>query len=168
MKDKEEYKKFLISDNFRHWKIYLHENQYFLGRCYIWAKREDFVDFFDLTREEIEEFILITKKLKEALSKSFKPDLFNYAIFSNVAKHLHAHVIPRYKHPRNFYGFNFVDETFGKDLIPRPISRQEEFKVKFTDENFGRNYAPYNRDFEVPEEILMKIKAAIKDKLKVQ
>lgn len=43
---------FLMSEEFqkckikayKHWEVYLHTNQYYLGRTYIWVKRKEAVD----------------------------------------------------------------------------------------------------------------------------
>jgi diadenosine tetraphosphate (Ap4A) HIT family hydrolase len=55
---------------------------------------------------------------------------------------LHTHIIPRYATPRIFEGMQFIDERWGK------------------------NYAPFNTKFKTPEEILIKIRDAIKKELK--
>jgi diadenosine tetraphosphate (Ap4A) HIT family hydrolase len=132
-----EFERLLIKE-YDYWKIYLHENQCYLGRCYIWAKRHDALDFFDMTQEEFREYTRTGNHLKAALKDLFNPDLLNYATFANEVRHLHTHVIPRYKSPRKFEGVNFSDK------------------------NWGKNYAPYDRDFIISEEVLVKIKNAVK------
>lgn len=134
------YEKFLIKD-FKHWAVYLHLNQYYLGRVYIWAKRADSLDLFEISSEEKEELFIIGIKLKEALGKLFSPDIYNYVVQANVTPHLHMHFIPRYKSSRIFEG------------------------IEFKDERWGKNYAPYDYDFKVSEDILTKIRDAIKDAL---
>ncbi len=134
------YEKYLIAE-YENWKIYLHENQCYLGRVYIWAKRENALDFFDMNESEKKEYFEIGKKLKNALKKLFAPDLYNYSTLANVAAHLHTHFIPRYKKERKFAG------------------------IIFKDEKYGQNYAPHNKDFKVSEEVLIKIKEAISKEL---
>ena len=136
-----EFQKFMIKE-YGHWSVYLHKNQYFLGRVYIWAKREDAVDLMQMTAEEREELFDIGRAVNKALSELFQPDLMNYAALGNISTHLHLHVIPRYSSSRNFAGQTFVDERWGK------------------------NYAPYNYDFETHENVLAKIRDALKKKLK--
>ena len=135
-----DYKRLLIKE-YKYWEVYLNENQCYLGKVYIWAKRKDVLDFFDMTKEEQEEYFKIGKELKKALSNLFKPDLYNYATLANVSPHLHTHFIPRYKDKRELFG------------------------VTFTDERWGQNYAPYNKGFKISEEILIKIKEAMKSEL---
>jgi len=135
-----QYEKFLIKE-YKYWKLYLHENQFYLGRVYIWAKRENALDFFDISNEEIKEYFKIGKELKKAFDKLFQPDLYNYATLGNVAHHLHTHFIPRYKTKRELFGINFKDK------------------------NFGENYAPYDKKFKVPEEFLMKLRDLLRAEL---
>ena len=132
----------LLIEEYTHWEVYLNENQCYLGKCYIWAKRENVIDFFDMTDDEKEEYFEIGIKLKLALGKIFRPDLYNYATLANVSPHLHTHVIPRYSSPREFKG------------------------IVFTDKRWGQNYAPYDKEFKISEEILMQIKDSIKKALK--
>ena len=126
---------------YNYWGIYLYENQYYLGRCVVWCKRENVIDFFDMTQEEREEFFTITKNLRDTLRKLFHPDLMNYASLANVVRHLHLHVIPRYKDKRTFEGFEFNDERWGK------------------------NYTSYNEEFKLPEDLMFKIRDTIKENL---
>ncbi|MBU3913199.1 MAG: HIT domain-containing protein [Nanoarchaeota archaeon] len=135
-----DYKKLLIKE-YDYWEVYLNENQCYLGKVYIWAKRKDALDFFDMTDEEKEEYFKIGKKLKKVFKKLFNPDLYNYATLANVTPHLHTHVIPRYKDKRELFGTTFIDERWGK------------------------NYAPYNKDFKVAEDILIRIKEKISEEL---
>lgn len=134
-----DYKKLKI-EKYKYWTIFFNKNQTNLGRTYIWCNRKDVVDFLDMTDKEKEEFFIISKKLRDALTKLFKPDLFNYASLGNITRHLHVHVIPRYASSRTFLGIIFKDRRFGK------------------------NYRT-NLKFKVPEKILLKIREHIKKEL---
>eukprot|EP00005_Dracoamoeba_jomungandri_P002764 CAMPEP_0174250614 /NCGR_PEP_ID=MMETSP0439-20130205/741_1 /TAXON_ID=0 /ORGANISM="Stereomyxa ramosa, Strain Chinc5" /LENGTH=143 /DNA_ID=CAMNT_0015330741 /DNA_START=1 /DNA_END=432 /DNA_ORIENTATION=+ len=107
--------------SFKYWELGLHECQTYLGRCVIWAKRDDDVDMMEMDKEEQEEFFEIGRALKKALVKCFSPDRINYANLQNCEHHLHFHVIPRYASERT------IEETV------------------FTDDQWGRNYAPYDK-----------------------
>lgn len=135
-----DYEKYKIKD-YKHWTVYLHTDQYYLGRVYVWAKRGDALDFIEMASEEREEFFEIGQAVNKVLKELLQPDLMNYAALANVARHLHVHLIPRYASPRSF------DD------------------VQFVDERWGQNYAPYNRDFRVQERVLLRIRDAIKEKL---
>ena len=125
-----------------HWKVFLHKNQHYLGRSYVWAKGEEVTDLLDITPDERNDLFGISERVKKALTEIFNPDLFNYASLGNISSHLHLHIIPRYKTPREFGGQTFVDF------------------------NWGHNYAPYDYEFEVPEELLFKIRDKIRRELK--
>lgn len=138
-----EYKLLLIA-SYKHWEVYLHENQYFLGRVYIRSNREGLVDLMDVTEEERKELFQIGKSVRIALSVLYVPDLFNWASLGNIINQCHVHVIPRYKGPRNVYGMQFKDGRWGK------------------------NYAPYDYNFKIPDKILVEIKEDISLQLQVQ
>lgn len=127
----------LLIKEYTHWKIYLHENQCYLGRAILWAKRKDALDFFDMAKEERDEYFEVGLELKKALQTLFNPDLYNYATLANVDPHLHTHVIPRYASSRKF------------------------LDVEFKDNRWGQNYAPYDKNFKLSEEKLNGICAAI-------
>src|SRR5690554_5886595 len=90
-----EFEKYRIAE-FNNWRIELHSNQAYLGRCIIVLKNHA-EDLFDLNEEKIKELFEVGKNLRNALNKSFKPDLFNYSSLGNEVRHLHLHVVPRYE-----------------------------------------------------------------------
>lgn len=134
----DQYAKFLIKQG-AYWEVYLHQNQHYLGRSYIWAKRPTALDFLEMTAEEQSEFFTIGRELKHVLDSLFKPDLYNYAAFANTSPHLHVHIIPRYKIPREFCSHSFIDQRW------------------------GRNYAPYDTP-PLSEELILSVAAAVKSK----
>jgi len=121
----------------KNWEIYLHENQCYLGRTYLWAKRDDDVDFLEMTFEERDEFFLLGRAMKSALGVVFQPDRINYAALSNASPHLHVHIIPRYDSTRTFSGQSFHDH------------------------NPAGNYVPYNRGFIVEEQVMSDIRSTL-------
>ncbi len=135
----EDYSRLDIKE-YKYWKVMLHSNQSYLGTCVVWCKR-DVIDFFDMTEKELEEFWKITKNLRNVINELFDPDLMNYVILGNVTPHLHFKIMPRYKSSRKFEG------------------------VEFKDERCGKNPSPYNKDFRIPEETMMKLKEEIRKRL---
>ena len=128
--------------SYKHWDVYLHENQCYLGRVFVLLKEdEDVEDFLAIDGEVRDEFFLIGKEIKSALNALFKPDKMNYAALSNTSEKIHVHVVPRYKEAREFSG------------------------VIFNDLRWGKNYAPYDRSFVLEESILFKIRDALKENL---
>lgn len=108
----EDYSRSLVK-NYKYWSVYIHENQSYLGRCVIWCKRKKALDLTGATKAEQQELFIILKKLKNAATASFKPDLINYAFLSNGTKHLHAHFVPRYAETKKFKGITFTDKRYG-------------------------------------------------------
>lgn len=108
----EDFSKDLVKE-YKHWAIYVHRNQGYLGRCVVWCKREDALDLADATPEEQQELFLVLRDLREAAEKVFQPDWFNYSFLGNETRHLHGHFIPRYATPRTFIGIVFEDKLYG-------------------------------------------------------
>jgi diadenosine tetraphosphate (Ap4A) HIT family hydrolase len=136
MAEKIHYEQLKIKE-YQLWTLYLNEYQCYLGRVCLVAKRSDAKDFIDITEAEREEFFLIAKEVNAALQDLFAPDLMNYAALGNNFNHLHVHLIPRYKDERVFIG------------------------IKFIDKRWGSNYAPYDREFQLPLKDLNAIKEAV-------
>jgi diadenosine tetraphosphate (Ap4A) HIT family hydrolase len=136
-----DYEKLKIK-SFKYWDLYLHENQCYLGRVFVQLRDKNGVDdFLDIQGEMRDEFFIVGEQVKKALQRLFKPDKMNYAALSNISPVIHVHIIPRYKEPRTFH------------------------EIVFTDTRWGQNYAPYDRTFTIDEEILYKIKDALKNQL---
>ncbi|MCK4553307.1 HIT family protein [Candidatus Pacearchaeota archaeon] len=87
------------------WKLLIHPNQYYLGRCMIVLKRhiEDITEINDNERNEL---FNIMKNLRKVIGELFEANLFNYASLGNITRHAHVHFIPRYNHEVEFEGKN--------------------------------------------------------------
>jgi diadenosine tetraphosphate (Ap4A) HIT family hydrolase len=116
---REDFLKNLIKE-YKHWAIYVHSNQGYLGRCVIWCKREDALDLTDATPEEQSELFLVLRDLKQATKKVFQPDWFNYSFLGNETRHLHGHFIPRYAKPKIFMNMVFEDKFYGHNYKTDP------------------------------------------------
>ena len=128
--------------SYRHWDLYLHENQCYLGRTFVQLKEEEGVDdFLAIDGEVRDEFFLIGQEMKAALKILFKPDKMNYAALSNTSPVIHVHIVPRYKESREFAGLIFKDSRW------------------------GLNYAPYDKSFVIDQDVLFQIRDAIKGQL---
>lgn len=136
--DPEYYVKWEIK-KFPFWTIYIHPNQCYLGRCFVVLNRH-LDDFFDITKEEVDEYFFVVRKLRDSVTELFHPDLFNYAVLQNNLNHVHLNFVPRYKETR----------TVGQ--------------VEFADERWGNNYSPYDKNYEISDELLFEIRDKIKSK----
>ncbi len=109
--------------DFKHWSLYLNPDQSYLGRVCLVARREDALDFLEMTRAERRGFFRAGRKVRRALADLFQPDLFNYASLGNVYRHLHVHIIPRYRGARVFHQQEFSDPRWGQSYEGREPAR---------------------------------------------
>ena len=76
-------------------KLYLHENQSYLGRCYyIWKSHVD--DFTILPPSDFAEATIEVQSIATILKTVLNSPRINIAILGNQISHLHWHIIPRY------------------------------------------------------------------------
>lgn len=118
----------------RYWRLVLNHNQDLLGKCMLVLKRHSEVvtelsssEWMDLH----EQVVIATKVLEEV----FQPDHFNYSFLQNLDRHVHLHIIPRYKRQRVFAGNVFIDEGYpGYYSVPVLVKKiSEEYLVKIAD-----------------------------------
>ena len=127
--------------DYDNWQVQLFTNQYYLGRSLIKLKRHA-VDITEMKSEERKElFEKIIPELKNTLDQLYEPDLYNYSSLGNDCRHLHFHIIPRYKKER--------------------IVNSEKFK----DENWNSHYKGYPKNPEIKQETFKNIKKTIKEKI---
>jgi diadenosine tetraphosphate (Ap4A) HIT family hydrolase len=132
------FKSDLILKKYPHWIAVVSESPTPIGWIYIILKRH--AEYFDeLTDAELIELKKIIKELKKVLIKAFNPDWFNVMQMGNMSRHIHFHLIPRYKHKIRFANRTFSDPDYGNMLVNR--------------------YKPANKIF------LLKLKAYLKSKL---
>ncbi len=101
------------------WKVFLLENQYYLGRCVVVLKRHS-ESLSGLKQKEWNDFAEIVNKLESALKKAFGAAMFNWTCMMNDAyktekpnPHIHWHLRPRYKNKIEFACLVFEDTEFG-------------------------------------------------------
>lgn len=124
------------------WELDLFTNQFYPGRSLV-KYRDHKTDLNEIDAESRQElFEKVLPDIKNALDSIFSPDLYNYASLGNDCRHLHIHIIPRYKEDREFEG------------------------VEFSDENWNSHYMPYDTEFEIPEQVFEKIKIRITEVLR--
>lgn len=109
---------------YRYWDLYLKaDDQRYLGRAYVWLKREGKMQrFSQLNGFEAEELFKILRQYEHVLDTLFEPDHYNNAWFGNQIGlhdgHGHMHIIPRYCTSRTFSGVKFLDMNWGKNYTP--------------------------------------------------
>ena len=121
-------REYQIVKDYSSWTLILAEGQLPLGWCITFLKRH--IEFFEeLTDEELLELKQVITELKWALGKTFRPDWFNVMQLGNAENHLHVHLVPRYKEPREYGGRTFADQDYGKMIIDRWEPESEEFLI---------------------------------------
>ena len=95
-----------------HWTMVVNSDQAFLGRCFFALSRHE-TDVTKLSQAERDSLWTLFARAKDALDSLFTPDHYNYVFLMNVNAHLHAHIIPRYREPREFAGETFTDGRLG-------------------------------------------------------
>ena len=97
----QDFSKYVVKE-YTYWTVLIKTNQSYLGRCVVWCKRDDALDYTDMSNEEHAELLQILKELRVAAEKCFQANWFNYAFLGNETRHLHCHFVPRYEAPREF------------------------------------------------------------------
>ncbi len=130
--------------SYKHWDLYLHENQCYLGRTFAQLKpNEGAQDFIAIQGEAREEFFKIGKEINAVLNTLFRPDKMNYAVLNNDSEKIQVHFVPRYSQPREF------------------------LDVLFTDLYWHQNDELYDRSFALDEAALFKIRDVLMGNLRL-
>ena len=83
------------------WRVVLDPNQRTLGKSFV-TLLEHKSSLSELNQEDWDDFAKLTKHLESAISKSYKPNHFNWSCLMNIAAinnqptHVHWHIQPRY------------------------------------------------------------------------
>ncbi len=121
-----------IIKEYTHWTLSIHDDQHFLGRCYVWLVREgEMQRLSQLTSDEVEELRVVLKEYEAAVGALWQPDHMNYSWLGNFfhehGGHGHMHLVPRYKDARSFDGKEFIDGKWGQNFTPHePLKLKEE------------------------------------------
>ena len=125
-----------ILREFKYWYAILEIKQYYLGRMFLYAKRDEATDMVELNKYEIKELWKILKFIKNIVyPNTWKPDIINYSFLGNEVQHCHLHIIPRYKTEREITinGIIFKDNNFGKNYS-NPNTKSTRFRDSTTQE----------------------------------
>lgn len=119
---------------YKNWDLQLfRDDQYYIGRCAIVLQNRHIEDFAKLNVREREElFETVFPEIRNSLDEIFDPDLYNYTSLGNDCRHLHIHMIPRYKNIVMFEGKEFEDEFWDKTYA------QDYEKVKLDDDQMTK------------------------------
>lgn len=77
-------------------KLYLFKEQSHKGRVIV-AHKKHIGDMTELTDEERSAYFADIAKVSKALQAAFHPDKINYGAYGDTGRHLHFHLVPKYK-----------------------------------------------------------------------
>lgn len=130
--------------NYENWDLQLfRDDQYYIGRCAIVFQNRHIEDITELNNEERDElFDTVIPELQESLGKMFDPDLYNYTSLGNDCRHLHIHIIPRYKNTVMFDGEEFEDEFWNETYA------QDYQSIKLDDNKYTKLINQINKNLK--------------------
>lgn len=76
--------------------VILFKEQSHKGRVIV-AHKQHVSEMVDLTNEQRNLFFAEVKQVANALHSAFSPDKINYGAYGDNGKHLHFHLVPKYK-----------------------------------------------------------------------
>ena len=103
--------------------VYVFREQSHLGRVIV-AYNDHVGEITDLSEEEMHAFMDDVRKVALAIHKAFNPDKVNYGAYGDPMKHLHFHLVPKYKNDPFEWG-----STFAMDPNRKKLSDEELKKI---------------------------------------
>lgn len=100
--------------------FYLRREQTYHGRCAL-AYKDHVHDIAQLESEDAEMFFKDVARAAKAIFKALSPDKINYAMYGDTLKHIHMHLVPKYKGGPDFGG------TFEQKPSPEVYLSEKEY-----------------------------------------
>lgn len=88
--------------------LVLFKEQSHPGRCIV-AYKDHVGEMVDLTDEERNAFFADVNRVAKALHAVFHPDKVNYGAYGDTGRHLHFHLVPKYKDQAEWGGVFQMD-----------------------------------------------------------
>ncbi len=79
-----------------HSLVFVFKEQSHKGRCIV-ASKQHVSELVDMTDEERNGYFADMAKVSRAIHKAFHPDKVNYGAYGDTGKHMHFHLVPKYK-----------------------------------------------------------------------
>lgn len=76
--------------------VYLFREQSHPGRIIV-THKDHIEDVADMTDAQRDAFFADVARAARALKAAFKPDKINYAVYGDLVRHLHFHLVPKYR-----------------------------------------------------------------------
>ena len=101
--------------------LILFKEQSHTGRCIV-AYKDHVGELTDLTDEERNAFFADVAKASNAIHKAFQPDKVNYGAYGDTGRHLHFHLVPKY---RDGFEWGGVFQMDPKQNTPSPEEHED-------------------------------------------
>lgn len=88
--------------------LVLFKEQSHPGRCIV-AYKDHVGEMVELTDEERNAFFADVNRTAKALHAAFHPDKINYGAYGDTGRHLHFHLVPKYKDQAEWGGVFQMD-----------------------------------------------------------
>lgn len=111
-----------VIKEYTHWVVLFREKQVTIGSLIIMSKQFDRESLGDVSAESWAEFGAVCKDIEEILRRTFGAEKFNYLALMMYDPEVHFHVIPRYSHPVNFAGQEFIDPDWPNATMRIPLT----------------------------------------------
>jgi diadenosine tetraphosphate (Ap4A) HIT family hydrolase len=93
--------------------LYLFREQTYRGRCVVALNAHE-TELFRLDPDTLGRFSRDVSRAAAALQGAFAPEKINYAIYGDLAPHLHFHVVPKYRN----------GQDWGEPFVLHPLEKQ--------------------------------------------
>jgi len=114
------------------WKVFLSENQSYLGRCIVVLKRHC-AHLSELDPSEWDDLQIVVIKLEQLFTQTLGATMFNWTSLMNKAyqsdsptPHVHLHLRPRFANPVDLKGFTYRDVDFAHHYDSKRIAELPE------------------------------------------
>ena len=107
------WEKFDVENNlikeYKHWKLLVRKNHPYLGCC-VAITKEHHKTMSELSKEEMAEYLEVTKDVESALQKAFGYEVIHHLVLMFKDKHTHFHILPRRPETIPFSGIEWKDK----------------------------------------------------------
>ena len=107
--------------------LVLFKEQSHPGRCIV-AYKDHKSEIVDLTDAERDAFFADVNRVAKALHAEFHPDKINYGAYGDTGRHLHFHLVPKYKDQAEWGGV--FEMNPGKKFLTEAEYREMIDKIK--------------------------------------
>lgn len=104
---------------YKYWYLLIRKKQKNIGSCVVILKEHVF-PLQHVSTEAMAEYAIISKEIEQSLEKSFGSYLTQHLCLMFVDKHVHFHLLPRYKST-----VNFVDKEWNDIQNPNPLEQPD-------------------------------------------